>query len=911
MSEEAIAFIAELFGDPITQAPIYFSSLANERDGSGEVRLATRDQEQVTAFIRKHDRPGRGLFVCAGTVNGKRNKDTIAESVGLYTDIDFKDHPGVPAADIRAKVDHAKLKPSIIVNTGHGLHVWYLFHAGLDAQVHRERLETALRALADHFGGDTQVAEISRLMRLPGTHNTKFDSWVPVTAEITHGNRYSLNDLEGWLLTNTRPLLQRRAVDGPPGPPGGAPTNTEATNPFLVAAAAQGYKPPIDVEALLTGMAPGNIHATQLSVSAAMLERGATPEEVVKSLLLTTRRAAASIGAKWNWKKEERDLHKMCLTWLEKHPKDGQPDRKKATNSNSSAGTENVVDLGEARTRAQAKPKPAPKQDKTPKHIILGQGVLTTLAERGELLLFTDKGPYRYIDNLWHLEGDDKAFTTWLNVEIEKGIATLEANGIVFKSARNLITEAREWIRRRPELHKRDIAFDAHGLVPCRSGFIDPRTGVVQPPAPEFYATWRVECEYDPAATCELFLRMLRDVFVDRTPEELQKTIDILLELLGAGLIDVKPKALAQALVLWGAQNTGKSEIVDTLAGLFGQKRNGTPLSLIDKNAHGTVPFVHRRPWVLHEAFEQNTWLPSSTVKSLISGNEITINLKGGLIFPHSFRAPIFWSSNHQPGFHEETGAMRERMIILPCKQTFETGEAATGIARLAQDAGYTRPHELVLATELPGLLAFAVTSLQRCLARGHFIKPAACLEADREIALDSNIVAGFIEDCFDYTSSIMVSAPDFGVAHAVWWAGQRGEDGRTPSNIRIGKAIRALGDPLIAQGPDLSDGSRRHYAGIAFNAHGLELHKRGLKAAAFERKAASASALDEVVNKPIPGSWADKPAILAMRKAHQKWSDKSKRNPSPVSQNPDKSGSPVNHSSATQVSGKIGKPRF
>ena len=184
MSEEAIAFIAELFGDPITQAPIYFSSLANERDGSGEVRLATRDPEQVTAFIRKHDRPGRGLFVCAGTVNGKRNKDTIAESVGLYTDIDFKDHPGVPAADIRAKVDHAKLKPSIIVNTGHGLHVWYLFHAGLDAQVHRERLETALRALADHFGGDTQVAEISRLMRLPGTHNTKFDSWVPVTAEI-------------------------------------------------------------------------------------------------------------------------------------------------------------------------------------------------------------------------------------------------------------------------------------------------------------------------------------------------------------------------------------------------------------------------------------------------------------------------------------------------------------------------------------------------------------------------------------------------------------------------------------------------------------------------------------------------------------------------------------------------------
>ena len=166
------------------------------------------------------------------------------------------------------------MAPSIVVSTGHGYHVWYLFHAAVNSQTYRDRLESLLRALAVHFGGDPQVAEISRLMRLPGTHNTKYDSWVPVTAEITHGNRYSLNDLEGWLLTNTRPLLQRRAVDGPPGPPGGAPTNTEATNPFLVAAAAQGYKPPVDVEALLAGMVPGNIHATQLSVSAAMLERG-------------------------------------------------------------------------------------------------------------------------------------------------------------------------------------------------------------------------------------------------------------------------------------------------------------------------------------------------------------------------------------------------------------------------------------------------------------------------------------------------------------------------------------------------------------------------------------------------------------------------------------------------------------
>jgi hypothetical protein len=36
-----------------------------------------------------------------------------------------------------------------------------------------ERFESDLRLLADVIGGDLQICEISRLLRLPGTHNTK------------------------------------------------------------------------------------------------------------------------------------------------------------------------------------------------------------------------------------------------------------------------------------------------------------------------------------------------------------------------------------------------------------------------------------------------------------------------------------------------------------------------------------------------------------------------------------------------------------------------------------------------------------------------------------------------------------------------------------------------------------------
>jgi hypothetical protein len=53
-----------------------------------------------------------------------------------------------------------------------------------------------------------------------------------------------------------------------------APRTSEPLNPFLAAASALGFKPPLDVEAELLAMLwPGNINATQLRCSASMLSR--------------------------------------------------------------------------------------------------------------------------------------------------------------------------------------------------------------------------------------------------------------------------------------------------------------------------------------------------------------------------------------------------------------------------------------------------------------------------------------------------------------------------------------------------------------------------------------------------------------------------------------------------------------
>jgi hypothetical protein len=122
-----------------------------------------------------------------------------------------------------------------------------------------------LKLLADLVGGDMKVTQVAALMRLPGTHNSKRNSWKLVEVESNTGNEYDLDDVET-VLSECSPVVLRKLR--PSATPGD-------TNPFLEAAKNLGYKPPIDVEkrlALMLYMAGENgIHGTQLVVNASML----------------------------------------------------------------------------------------------------------------------------------------------------------------------------------------------------------------------------------------------------------------------------------------------------------------------------------------------------------------------------------------------------------------------------------------------------------------------------------------------------------------------------------------------------------------------------------------------------------------------------------------------------------------
>jgi hypothetical protein len=252
-SKIASNFIADVFG-PSTTEPVFLSSLPNAdaRDRQPpERRLATRDRSLIERFMADMDREDRGAYFCVSTLKPtakQRSKAALAELNCLFADIDFKSVIDAPEV-IERKLEQLMRLPSKVVQSGHGLHCYWPFKKALPATKENiERIEALLRLLADHVGGDLSVCEASRLMRLPGSHNTKNGEWIEVKIIADRPVRYELEDLAEWVEV-VSPIIQRKPSCAHGG--NGSDTNN---NPWLAVAERFGAKPPIDVESRLAAM---------------------------------------------------------------------------------------------------------------------------------------------------------------------------------------------------------------------------------------------------------------------------------------------------------------------------------------------------------------------------------------------------------------------------------------------------------------------------------------------------------------------------------------------------------------------------------------------------------------------------------------------------------------------------------
>lgn len=687
-----MSWLPTLFG--FTEGEVELRSCPNERGKGAAPSIFTRDADEVAAFIKQWDVPGRGVYF--GVCTRSKPPGTIentSECPALWMDNDK-----TPKEELRKALLNAYLPPTVIIDSGRGLHAYWLLDEAEDvsaALTNEHPIVETLRSLRRIFAGDPAVCDLARIMRLPGTHNTKYGDARLV--EIIHQSdrRYSLADIQEWV------SWQRELVGEP-------------IDPFLAAAEKLGIKPPLDVEEMLKGMVYGeNIHDVQLRVSASMAASGRAEDEIVATLIEATRLAAGEAGRSWNWTREESNIRKMIRSADKKYGGDVvnlQEHRKKTVNGGSETAA-----------------TPAEKE-----HVVVRVAKVAMSAWTHPLITV--------VGELWTYEGGiwrrfDGDLEHQLRVHVQGAVQALGVS-----PSNSTLNGAYRWILERPELVRHGIVWDQAGTVVGENGALQISTGEIVAHSPEHYATRRVACRIDRSATCPVWTQFLLDALPDGAAETLQ-------EWFGAALVRGKVRELSKGLIVYGPSRTGKTQITEVVRALLGGNTCGLRVRAMSER-FGMQPLVTAAGWIADDAVGLREEMDAEAYKVIVTGESVSVERKNKTNVEVAFDIPVLLTMNNYPIVKDDSDAVYNRSLVLPMTRQWSEEEAQP-VARQ------------VIASELSGVLNWALEGWQRLKARGRFDPPEVMIAAGRNFKGQNNPMEEFVELCLEQASTSYVMRND------------------------------------------------------------------------------------------------------------------------------------------------------
>lgn len=190
----------------------FLSRLFQYCEGSIEIRPLPGGQQgffdlEDLAGIEAHCErfKSKNLFFGVATRAGGGTKAHVVRVPAVWADVDFKDTPREILAD---KLKSFPFKPSIIVKSGGGAHLYWLLKVPV-GQGDIEDLEEVNRRIAGALGGDRNAVDAARVLRLPGTLNLKYEPARRCEVTQTSDFSYSLEDF----LEMLPPAPERQAAD--------------------------------------------------------------------------------------------------------------------------------------------------------------------------------------------------------------------------------------------------------------------------------------------------------------------------------------------------------------------------------------------------------------------------------------------------------------------------------------------------------------------------------------------------------------------------------------------------------------------------------------------------------------------------------------------------------------------------
>lgn len=748
-----------------TEHVVEIRALSNDRS-SGARSLFGNDDDLARAHCTTWDKPGWGVFFgCCTRLRGRPtgSRADLAELVALWCDIDCYKHArehagGFSKEEVAHALKSSPIPPTVIVDSGGGLHAYWLLREPTDVRLPeaghdaiKEEIDAVLKQLHGVFAGDPSVCEIARVMRLPGTHNTKTGEMRPVMLLEASGPRYELSDLQDtldWLGPVLRTPMSRTIA-------------TTVSDPYVDFAKRFAFKRSVDVDQRLAAMTYGAadetaIHPTRCSVSSSLVAQGVDNEQIFDILLAATHRAAGLVGQNWNWKREEKLIWREIETAKAKYA----PAAKLASTSSRGGAKRSSATVFQLRAGG-AQPVDETDEEKRDPSPELAGYPLNDLGNAMRLIV-SHGTALRYVVGIgWHV-WDDRRY------KIDPGL--IDARKLAHETAREMLTQAfdiRAITEKKTKARDQIIKFAINSgnttrimgmlsqaephlaadaddldknplLLNCLNGTVDLRTGEMRPHAQADLLTKLCGADYDPDAECPMWLRFLLEIFDGDT-----QLVAFMQRAIGYSLTGLTSEQVI--FILHGSGSNGKSVLIETIAAVLEDYVNRSPaetwISKSNNSPTNDIAALAGARFVSVIETEHEKQLAEALVKQATGGDAMTARFHYKEFFTFIPKFKLWLATNHKPRIRGSDYAIWRRILLLPFTVTFVD-------ANKLSDGQKVKDSELKnkLSAEFPGILAWMIRG---CVAwqEGGLQPPSAVVHATESYQDSQDNVSGFIRD--------------------------------------------------------------------------------------------------------------------------------------------------------------------
>lgn len=172
--------------------------LRKDKDPTQTVQkfISLSEIETLPKILKNYIDQYHCYFSVATRVNGDGSKYGIISTPALWIDLDLYKLTDKEKEQSRQRYNYFPLKPTLVINSGGGRYfLWMLKEPASKDEI--PRVENLLKRLASYFHGDMSATDASRILRIPGSLNHKYQH-IPqvVIKESRPEKQYSLDDFE-------------------------------------------------------------------------------------------------------------------------------------------------------------------------------------------------------------------------------------------------------------------------------------------------------------------------------------------------------------------------------------------------------------------------------------------------------------------------------------------------------------------------------------------------------------------------------------------------------------------------------------------------------------------------------------------------------------------------------------------